>query len=395
MRRAAALSLVFAAAACSGGAPSSPDAPGKPTQLTLAPVAWNASNADVGKIDAVAETGATVAVFGASGATVMTSGAVSTVDGSIATWRSAGFLPEPGGAATWLVGVDGDGKLRHVKSDGTLEDASDRFGLLGAKIADVAASSASPFGFLLDDGVATSDGVHVTRYGGAQHAIAAGGAHVAIASDGAVRVFDASGAEKDVALADASFVAVDPNGAVYAATHHALYAIDGGVKIVFDASPRTIHGLVASGASMWMALDGELALYRDGQASVTDGFAVAPDARIFASPSGDIWVLSAAQLQRFSGRAAAAPGDDHGLWQQSVLPVYARVCSNCHSPKGTGKDSANTDLSSYDAWKALRGMVLERVVTDVNTPRQMPPPSSGYSITPAELDAIKNWATPK
>ncbi|HEY8079909.1 MAG TPA: hypothetical protein VIF62_37515, partial [Labilithrix sp.] len=166
MKRAAALSLVFAAA-CSSGDPSSPAAPAPPTQLTLAPVTWNASNADVGKVDAVADTGTTVAVFGASGATVMAGGAVATVDGSIATWRSAGFVPEPGGAATWLVGVDGDGKLRHIQSDGTLEDATDIFGLLGAKIADVAASSASPFGFLLEGGVATSDGTHVTRWDGA------------------------------------------------------------------------------------------------------------------------------------------------------------------------------------------------------------------------------------
>jgi mono/diheme cytochrome c family protein len=146
---------------------------------------------------------------------------------------------------------------------------------------------------------------------------------------------------------------------------------------------------------VWLALDGELAMWRDGTLAISDGANIAGDARIFASPSGDIWVLASTALARYSGLAQAQPGDDEGAWKIGVLPVYARVCSNCHGPKGSGKDSSNVDLSTYDAWKAKRDRVLDRVVGAAGTPRQMPPPSSGYSITPAELDAIKAWASPK
>jgi hypothetical protein len=77
-----------------------------------------------------------------------------------------------------------------------------------------------------------------------------------------------------------------------------------------------------------------------------------------------------------------------------VKPVYAAVCSNCHSPPGSGKSSSNIDLSTYDAWAQRRDRVFVRVVTDATTPAAMPPPTSGLSITEEQQKAIGAWAKP-
>ena len=68
-----------------------------------------------------------------------------------------------------------------------------------------------------------------------------------------------------------------------------------------------------------------------------------------------------------------------------MLPVFDRVCSQCHLPGGT----ANIDLSYYGAWVARRALVGKRVFDKMPTP--MPPTSASSQLTPDDLAAIKAW----
>ncbi len=399
-----ALGLSIVSPACDSGEPAEPGPKPLKTDatLTLTPVAWNPSGTNVGQVKAVAENGGSFAVFGSSGVTMFTGGASAATDESVTDWRSAGVIPSADGTSTWIVGIGGDGHVRWMSGvASSLEDVTDRFGLLDAKVMDVASTADAktpPIGFVLENGIAVSDGKNVVRYDdGGEHMLAAGNnGLLAIASPAAnaIRVLDAKGHETDTSLLDASFVAWDARGELLAATHHALYKIAGAEpQLVFDAGPRTIHGLVSAGANVWMAIDAELALYQPEAASlaISAGQTFPSDVRLFGSPSGDVWTIAAGTLGRFSGKTS---NDDAGTWTSSVQPIYASVCSNCHSPAGTGKDSAGIDLSTYESWASRRAKIRDRVVAKAGTPRAMPPLGSSYTITDEQRAAIGTWAGP-
>jgi hypothetical protein len=385
--------------ACRAGTPAEPEGPSNASTLTLTPVTWNASNVDVGEVTAVAEVGPTFTVFSSTGVTMFTSGAPVASDASITTWSSAGVIPSSDGTTTWILGIGAEGHLHLLRGPSALEDVSDRFGLRDAKVTAVSTTSGDgmtlPFAFLLERGVAVSDAKRVVRYDdGTDHAVAASKGRVAIASDGVVRVLDAHGREADTSLSDASLVVFDAAGGLVAATHHALYGVDGPTPhLLYDAGSRTIHSVVASGANVWLAIDGDVGLYQgpSGGVATTSTSTFAPDAHLFASPSGDVWVVTAGQLLRFSGKTSS---DDRAKWTSTVQPIYASVCSNCHGPTGSGKDSSGIDLSTYSAWAERRAKVRERVATMAGTPRAMPPPSSPFTLTTDQRSAIDDWARP-
>ena len=85
---------------------------------------------------------------------------------------------------------------------------------------------------------------------------------------------------------------------------------------------------------------------------------------------------------------------DETTWNATVQPVFAAVCSNCHSPPGSGKDSSHIDLSTYGAWSTRRPTINGRVVAQAGTPTSMPPPGSGYVLTDAQRAAIAAWSKP-
>jgi mono/diheme cytochrome c family protein len=362
--------------------------------LALAPVAWNPSGLNVGKVVAVAEEGTNVAVFSDAGLTVFANGAPASSDGSIVAWRAAGAIEATDGDGTWLVGVDGDGHVRRARVGDGPEDISDRFGLASDKVQLVAGSSSASTAFLLENGVALSDGKNVTRWDGAPLAVAVSAKGAAMTADGGLRVFDAALHETDLALPDAAFVAYDGSGALFAATHHALFRVDGATaQLVWDAGTRQVRALSGAGSAVWLAVDADLALYEDGKLSVTSGGPIAPDAKISGSPSGDIWVVAGGALQRF--QAQTATSGDEALWATNVRPIYAAICGNCHSAPGTaGKDSSGIDLSTYDAWNARKDKIYKRVVEQAGTATSMPPPSSGFTLTDAQRAAIAAWAKP-
>ncbi len=372
------------------GCSSNADAPA-PVLLDVTAVAWNPSAVDVGVVQAVAEEDRSLLVFGSQGIQTFASGSLVSSDKTITTWRSAAAVPSADGLSTWLIGVDAGGHVQRVMSGGPPQDVSERYGLGADKVQSVAAG-AGRVAFLLDEGVAVSDGANVTRYRAPARAIAAAGGLIALADGSAVRIFD-HGKETDVALAGAALVTYDAGGNLLAATSHALYRVVGAsAEQVYDAGGRTIHQLTGAGPNVWLAVDGDLAVWEGGQVAVAAGGTLAPDARLVGSASGDVWVVTGGQLLRWSAQAAA--GGDEATWSATVQPVYAAVCSNCHSPRGSGKDSSNIDLSTYGAWKARRPVILARVVTQAATPTSMPPPNSGYVITDAQRAAIEAWSKP-
>jgi mono/diheme cytochrome c family protein len=361
--------------------------------LTLTPVAWNPANADVGSVVEVVEQDTTLAIFGSKGVLTFTSGAIASTNASITEWRSAAVIPSPDGVSTWLVGIDGTGRVRRVSDAAGLVDVSDRYGLDSDKVTSVA-SAAGIVAFVLESGFAVSDGTKITHYQVAQpRSIAMGQGIVALADGAGVRIFD-HGKETDLALPDAQLVAYDDGGHLLGATSHALYDLSSGSAVrLYDVGARTIHQLGAAGSAVWLVVGTDLARFSAWQLAIGTGPTLAPDARLVPSPSGDVWVMSGGQLQRWSVAAPMVDGDE-ATWTATVEPVYAAVCSNCHSPAGSGKSSSNIDLSTYDAWKGRRPQVYARVVGQAGTPTAMPPPTSGLTLTDAQRAAIEAWSKP-
>jgi mono/diheme cytochrome c family protein len=362
-----------------------------PQPLATTAVAWNPSNVDVGTVQAVAEQDTSVVVFGSKGVLTLTSGSLVSSDASITAWQSAAVVPSSDGLSSWLLGVDNAGRLQRITAGAPPIDVSDRYGLANDKVENVAAG-ATHVAFLLDSGVAVTDGANITRYHGTARALAANGTAVAVADGAAIRIFD-QGKEADVPLADVQLVAYDGAGNLLAATTHALYQVSGkSAHQVFDAGARTIHALAGAGANVWLSVDGDLGLWKDGHVAVGSGGTLAPDARLIGSASGDVWAITGGQLLRWSGQAAI--GGDEATWNATVQPVYAAVCSNCHGPPGSDKSSSNIDLSTYAKWVARRGIIYGRVVTQAGTPMAMPPPSSSFTLTDAQRSAINAWSKP-
>ena len=362
--------------------------------LTVSPVTWNPSNIDVGAVQSVVEQPAGVLVFSDRGVLSLSTNALLTSDASVTTWRSAAQIAAPDGVTTWTVGIDGDGHLQRIFDDEPPADVTDRYGLAADAKVQALASGTARVGFVLDGSVAVADGTNVTSYPLTAKSVAANGTRVAVADGLAVRVFD-GGKETDISFADAQLVAFDAAGTLYAASTHALYEVDGTTATeLFDTGSRSIHQLAGSATGVWLAVDGDLARYDGTTTALGSGGSLAPDARLIASASGDVWSISEGALARWSTGGGSGPSADETSWNTNVAPVNTAVCGNCHGPPGGGKDSAHVDLSTYAQWVTLKSAIYTRVVTDKTGPGAMPPTGSGTTLTDAQRSAIEAWSKP-
>jgi len=184
-------------------------------------------------------------------------------------------------------------------------------------------------------------------------------------------------------LPGVTWAALDAKGRLYAATPRAVYAADSGgaLALVYDAGHEGIHGLVASGDRVWFADRGELGVVEGDHVAETTGANLATDAKLQASPSGDVWVIAAGKLQRYSALGGAAPIGLALTWGSSVAPVFARSCASCHQPDGV----SGVDLSSEAAWQSKRALIRERVLVAHTMPPQ------GHPISDADREAIHAW----
>ncbi len=358
--------------------------------LAVQPVEWNPSRAPVGRVSAVADAGDVVAVFGDAGATVFASGAVAATDATEKRWSCAGTIPGAYGTAQWIVGIDGDGRVLHLHGTSKFEDVSPRFGLAGLRVHDVSMLDDRRAAFLLDGEIALADGREVKRYmTGPFGALAAGQGRAALVGQGRVVVFDRGDLSGRVfELPGATYAAVGSDGRLYAATSRAIFAstASGELALVYDAEGETIHGLAASPGHVWFGDGAELGLVEGDHVAETRGANLARDARLQASPSGDVWVIGGADIQRFravEAAAAASAMDVEATWSSTLAPVFARACATCHMPNGV----SGTDLSTSSAWQSEREAIRQRVVVS----RAMPP--EGHPLSDADRAAIAAWAS--
>jgi mono/diheme cytochrome c family protein len=365
-----------------GAAPHTRGA-GALSPMSVRAVVWNATESPLGKVRAVADAGGIVTVFGDAATRVLSSGAVVATDPSAYDWVSAGTIRSADGEGQWIVGIDYQGRLHYIRGLTALDDVSARYGLEGRAVHGVAMLDADRVGFLLDGEIAVADRGRVTRYAtNPWRALAGGGGSGVGVAEGMLLLFDASTlATRAYALPGVTGAALGPDGRLYAATARALYATTpaGDLSLLYDAERSTIHGLVASGSRLWFADGTELGVIDGNSVSETKGVRIPVDATLAPSPSGDVWVLAAGSLQRFT---QPAPDQPPILWSTTLEPIFARVCSSCHQPGG----AAGVDLSTAAAWDTERANIRDRVLVS----KTMPP--EGHPLAAADRAAIGAWA---
>jgi cytochrome c5 len=387
MLRTTLLLALLASAGCTpfttGGTPVPPALP--VAALRVRPVDWNPGHAEVPPVRAVADAGSFVVAFADGAATVLSGGRVVAVDRSVPQWIAAGVIPSADGGGTWIVGVDGEGRVRRLLGESLLEPVSDRFGLGGEHVLGVASLGGVSAGFRLSRELAVADGQAVVRYAtGPLASLGGGGGRAALLGD-PLRVFDA--ATKRVSTFDlpdrATFVTVTPEGKLFAATPDTIWSEDarGDLRLRFQAGGLRIHGLTAAAGRVWFADGAELGVIEGDRVRETHGAKISAAAELTGSPSGDVWTLTGGALARY------AVADGALGWDEDVAPIYRRACEACHHPGG----AAGIQLGTKEAWDLRRDRIRQRVLVD----RTMPP--TGVVLPEADRAVIRAFldgATP-
>jgi mono/diheme cytochrome c family protein len=292
------------------------------------------------------------------------------------------LLPAADGRGTWAVGLDDSGRLWRAHPGGALEEISDRYGLAGDRISDVAAAGGRLVVFLLDGALVVADGERVARYGApGARAVAAGGRTAALLLPDRIEVLDlASGAatlaRTGYPLARVRAVALDARGVLFAATDRKVYraAPDQILKAVHDGG---VAWLAAAGTRLWFGDGVRLFLSDDG--APPRAAQAGPGARLAAAaPDGSVWIWGAAgPTHLVPDRSSPA----EARWQETIAPIFARACTPCHRPDGR----AAVDLSTSGAWLSAGDDILQRVAID----RTMPP--VGHPLSEDDRAAIRAW----
>ncbi|MCS6913846.1 MAG: hypothetical protein RMK29_01685 [Myxococcales bacterium] len=353
--------------------------------LALESVSWNATGVAVGIVAAVAEQGDDLVVLSDQGALFFRSGRLDARDGSVRHWRQGAALPLPDEPGHWLVGLDGTGRLRRLRSHAPLEDITDRYRLPAGAVADLVPLGGQRAAFALQQGgLVVWDGGALTRYEGTFPRLGGGHGQVVSVQQDQVQVVDAGrGTGWSYEVPGVVAAVTDPTGKLVVATATSLFVQGGGghLQRVHQEPSPIIRGLVVAGTGVWMVLDESLALLRFGRLHRAAGRLVPAGAKLVGSPTGDLWVLGPTGLMRYGEPGG---GGDFALWKRTILPIYTRTCMQCHQPGSP----ATVDLSTYGAWASRRMLIAQRVLE--GRPSPMPPPGA-QMLTQEELDAVRQW----
>ena len=370
---------LLAAAGCGAGHSAVSPAGGLPAKLATSEVPWNAGNADVGRVVAVAELGDSVVVVG-DAATIFVGGSFVANDRSAPGWTWAGTISAPDGSGTWLIATTSDGQLRRLRSRASLERVSDRFGLSSDRVRGACSAGPHDTVFLLEDGLARSDGGHVHRVDGQFTSIACAPGVIAATTPSGIRLLGPAGGDRLLSV-PSPLVAFTPSGRLIATSGSHLFAASGTGELTrVHIAHAPITGLAATAGGAWFSTTEGLG-YFDG-ASVTEAKEprLTGGSTLAASTTGDVWAVVNGGLLRFARGDAPSPAT---AWSANVAPLFQRTCSRCHGPGG----SSGLDLSSAAAWTASRGEIQARVLEN----RTMPP--AGVPFTDADRETVRRFLT--
>jgi mono/diheme cytochrome c family protein len=334
------------------------------------------------KVLAAADDGTRRLLLTAQGAWVLRGGAAERSPGARA-WVKAALVPAADGRGTWAVGLDRGGRLWRVRPGTDLEEISDRYGLGGERIHDVAAAGGRLVAFLLDGVVAVADGRRVLRYPatGARR-VGGGGKRVAVLYADGVEALDFAAVATDARPRrrrydlPAQAAELDSSGTLFVGTPAAVYRADGAVlRLAYRARSR-IHWLSAAGPRVWFADGDTLLAFADGVAAAQG--AAARAAPGIAAGDGSLWTITEGRPAHVIPAHASAAED---RWEASIRPIFRTACVECHRPEG----KSGVDLSSAAAWLLARDEIRERVVVR----RTMPP--AGRALSEESRAAIAAW----
>ncbi len=106
--------------------------------------------------------------------------------------------------------------------------------------------------------------------------------------------------------------------------------------------------------------------------------------------------LWAVPLTQFVG-AAEAPGPEAVDFASSIRPILSDKCFQCHGPDEASREAdLRLDLEESAKEYAIvpgeldESLVWERIVSE-DPYEQMPPPDSGKSLTPDEIEQLRRW----
>jgi len=353
--------------------------------LALRQVKWNAKDVPTGNIAAVADLNEDTVVFSDLGAMVFTAGLPLGTDPVAKSWKTATVIPAGDLAGSWLIGIDGSGRIRRLRDRSVMEDVSDRYGL-GSDVVEeaVAADPTTRTVFGLAGKLAVADGQKVTRYSLSLHGLAGGSGRVVGLSEGGVTVFTpTTGAVMRFPVDSPVAALFDTAGRLVVATADTLYREDKKALVkLYVSSDAPLRGLQLSSGVVWVQVGDTLAVLDESEVRRAPAAALPADGKLLSSSTGDIWVLSQGTLRRFGEDTGGGAAEDQ--WKNTVQPVFTRLCSLCHMPGG----SANLDLSTYKSWDTRRALMMQRVVD--GKPSPMPPKGAG-ALTQDELTAVRDW----
>lgn len=352
-----------------------------PTPITLRTVSWQSTMTDLGAISALTESDNTLFLFGARGLQVLSGGVVTAMDARVMTWREAGVIPAGDGSmGTWVVGLDEMGRVWRVRDRMTLEDVTGRYGLTMRPARSVATLSGNRTVFGLQTGFAVANGMTVTVWNDPSFTnLVASGNRVAARTMAGVRVFNTmTTTNVDFTIAGVTGVAFNAQGRLVVAVGNALYTENmAGELVLQEMAPAAIRAVEQSGARTWLIVGNNLGVWDGQDIRIATAPSIAAGAKLVGSASGDVWVIAGGMLNRYGFEIPP----DVQRWEETVRPIFARRCTPCHLPGGTG----NVDFTTYAAWAMRRADIRGRVFTT----RDMPPPPG--MLTDAERMALQAW----